>query len=192
MTNSLLQGEKDLLTRVAAGDEKAFSDVFHNWQPFLSTHIYRITESKELTEEIVQDVFLKIWQSRETLIGINHFRAYLLVVSRNHAINALKKIARDFGKWEKWARENKADAEAVEPEQNYYGLLDEAVDQLSARQKEVYLLHRHQRMTYAEIAEKLGIGKESVKTHIELAVKNISAFVKGRLAAIIILFMLGK
>ncbi|WP_372490119.1 RNA polymerase sigma factor [Chitinophaga sedimenti] len=60
--------------------------MFHQWQPFLSTHIYRITESRELTEEIVQDAFLKIWQTRETLPDVRNFRSYLIVISKHQGI----------------------------------------------------------------------------------------------------------
>ena len=52
--------EKGLLQWVAEGDEVAFGKLFHRWQPFLASHIFRVTESKTITEEIVQDVFLKI------------------------------------------------------------------------------------------------------------------------------------
>ena len=55
----------------------------------------RIAESRPLTQEIVQDVFLKIWQTRDTLSEIQNFKGYLLVVSKNMAINALQKIARE-------------------------------------------------------------------------------------------------
>lgn len=186
----MLHTDEELLQEVAAGDEHSFARLFHEWQPFLYTHIYRITESRELTEEIVQDVFLKIWQTRETLTEIRNFKGYLLVVSKNHALNALKKMARDFQNLDKWARENKPGEEPEDLRQSYYSLIDEAVDQLSERQKQVYLLHRHQRLTYQQIADELGIGKESVKTHIELAVKHISGYVKGRIGMAIILLLL--
>lgn len=192
MSQPLIHTSQELLLRVAEGDEPAFAQLFREWQPFLSTHIYRITESRELTEEIVQDVFLKIWQTRETLSEIQNFKGYLLVVSKNHAINALQKMAREFHNWEKWVKENKSkgEDEGADPTQLYYSLIDEAVDQLSERQKQVYLLHRHQRLTYQQIADQLGIGKESVKTHIELAVKHITGYVKGRIGMAIILLLL--
>lgn len=190
MNQSSIHTNQELLLRVAEGDEPAFAQLFHEWQPFLYTHIHRITESRELTEEIVQDVFLKIWQTKETLSEIQNFKGYLLVVSKNHALNALQKIAREFNNWEKWAKENKKGDDTEDPKQLYFSLIDEAVDQLSERQKQVYLLHRHQRLTYQQIADQLGIGKESVKTHIELAVKHISGYVKGRIGMAIILLLL--
>ena len=190
MTETSLYDEQELMRRVARGDEDAFRRLYNQFQPFLATHIFRITDSRELTEEIIQDVFLKIWQTRENLYEIRSFKAYLLVISKNHALNAIKKIAREFDLLLKYTLENKP-AEMEDYKSAYYSLLDEAIDNLSTRQKEVYLLSRHERLTYQQIADKIGIGKESVKTHIELAIKNISEYVKKRLsvAALFILFL---
>ncbi|WP_298707533.1 sigma-70 family RNA polymerase sigma factor [Chitinophaga sp.] len=189
MTVISTYNEPELLLRVSQGDEAAFSALFHHWQPFLTTHIYRITESRELAEETVQDVFLKLWMTREALAGIGHFKAYLLTVSRNHALNALKSLMRRLHNQARFEREG---AESLfgddEPANKLQlSLLDEAIESLSARQKEIYLLHRHQRLSYAEIAEKLGIGRESVKTHLQLAVRSITKHVKQRLALLILL-----
>ncbi len=182
--------EAALLQAVAAGNEQAFTQLFHQWQPFLATHIYRITESKELAEEIVQDVFLKIWQHRETLSAVQNFKAYLVVVSKNHALNVLKKISLELKNHKQWVKENTGTEHLPDPRVPYYSLLDEAVNSLSARQKQVYQLHRQQRLTYEQIARQLGISRESVKTHIGLAVKNITAYVQGRLELYIALVML--
>ena len=104
MLTSPPYNETALLKEVAGGSEQAFTTLFHRWQPFLATHIYRITESAVITEEIVQDVFLKIWQTRESLGEVQHFKAYLLVVSKNHALNTLQKIARDFARQQEYVQ----------------------------------------------------------------------------------------
>lgn len=174
--------EKLLLSRIAAGDERAFKQLFEEWHQYLATHILRVTQSRQLTEEIVQDVFLKIWNSRETLVDINNIWTYLLVISRNHALNALQKKAREFKRWEQWVKDNASAADSTDPNTTFYSLIDEAIDKLSPRQKEIYLLHRHQRMTYQQIATHLNIGRETVKTHLESATRAISKHIKLQLA----------
>jgi RNA polymerase sigma-70 factor (ECF subfamily) len=183
--------EKTILLRVADGDQPAFAQLFHHWQGFLYTHIHRITENTVLTEEIVQDVFLKIWMSRETLREIDNFKVYLIVVSRNHAINALRKILREQQAASDFIQHvHTDDNDAVTNIQ--YSLIDEAIDQLSPRQKEVYLLHRHQRLTYAEIAERLGIGRDTVKEYLHIAVQSITRHVRGRLVVMLLLLVLER
>lgn len=188
MLTSAAYNEPEILKQVAEGNETAFKQLFHVWQPFLATHIYRVTESAVITEEIVQDVFLKIWQTKETLVAIHNFKAYLLVVSKNHAINTLQKIARDFARQQKYAQQFSV-TEETDSSQLYYSLIDEAIEQLSPRQKEIFILSRQHKKTYLQIAEQLGIGRESVKTHLGLAVKHITHHVKTRLAGLFILFM---
>lgn len=182
MEKQTTRDEKLLLSRIAAGDERAFKQLFEEWHQYLATHIFRVTQSRQLAEEIVQDVFLKIWNSRETLGEINNFWTYLLVISRNHALNALQKKAREFKHWEQWVKDNATETATTDPNTTFYTLIDEAIDQLSPRQKEVYLLHRHQRMTYQQIAAHLNIGRETVKTHLESATRAISKHVKLQLA----------
>lgn len=185
VTNQL--SEKELLFNVAAGDQDAFRRLFELWYPFLDTHIYRITRLKPLTQEIVQDVFLKIWNTRETLTGVRHFRSYLLVVSRNHALNALQKIAREYAQMQRWVAEQQPESGDPDARATCYSLIDEAIDQLSPRQKEIYLLHRHQRLTYHQVAAQLGIGRETVKYHLEKATEAISRYVNDRLSTAIML-----
>lgn len=192
MTNKLLYDEKTLLLKVAGGDESAFAHLFEQWHPMLAAYIYRVTRSREMAAEIVQDVFLKIWISRETLGSVNNFKAYLLIVSRNHAINALRKSMRELQQKKNWQKENLPLPPGPEenPDAILYSVIDEAIDQLSSRQKEVFLLHRYQRLTYHRIAEKLGIGRESVKTHMELATKAITRYIRRRITIGILFFLL--
>jgi len=184
MSTSHPYNEVDLLFQVARGDEAAFSQLFLHWHQLLAGYVLRITESRELTEEIVQDVFLKIWMSRESLTEINNFKHYLLVVSRNQAFDVLKKQLKEKLHKRDWEKNNKSTQLLTDndSEKNNLSLIDKAIDSLPPRRKEVYLLSRHQRLTYKEIAEQLGISRESVKTHLQLASESITNFIRTHLA----------
>lgn len=174
-----LSHEPVLLSRISKGDEAAFRKLFEDWHPFLASHIYHITNSTTITEEIVHDVFLKIWLTRETLEEIRDFKAYLVIVSRNHALNALRKLANETRQLKEWLK-NVDEPAATDPTIAYYSLFDEAVDQLTERQKEIYLLHRHQRLTYDSIAQKLQLSRETVKSHLQSAIASITRYIKSR------------
>ncbi|RWY53999.1 RNA polymerase sigma factor [Mucilaginibacter gilvus] len=174
--------ENELLLRVAGGDEHAFSELFNTHHQLLGTHIYRITGSAELAEEVVQDVFLKIWLSRESLAAIQHFKAYLFVISKNHALNCLRKLAKERLR-QKTIEEN---AMALIPEDNsgldtYYSLLDEAIDHLPPQQQKVYLLSRHKRLKYDEIASQMGLSRETVKKYLQASTHSITIFVQSNM-----------
>ena len=181
--------DADILKDIAAGSSKAFRALYSQWEPTLSSFIFQVTRSKFITAEIVQDVFLKIWMTRESLVEVKDFKAYLFVISKNRAINALKKSLADLERMKKYASEVPFNEQPVEDDdaQLHFSLIDEAIDQLSPRQKEIFLLHRHERYSYREIAEQLGIGKESVKTHLSLAIKSIKNHIETKITLIILL-----
>jgi RNA polymerase sigma-70 factor (family 1) len=180
---------KVLLLRASEGDENAFAQLFKTHYNQLGDFIMRITESRPLTQEIVQDVFLKIWINRHSLSTIHCFKAYLMVVARNHAFNCLKQIAREKNRKRVW--ENEVLHHALHPAEESTlrdtgQLLDEAVELLPPRQKNVYLLSRREGISQEGIAQKLNISHETVKKHMVLALR----FLKNHLRTNLRLFLL--
>lgn len=190
MSNLVLPCEKELLLKVARGDEHAFNELFNAHSQHLGTHIYRITNSTELAEEVVQDVFLKIWMNRETLTTVQNFKAYLFIISKNHALNCLRKIAKERIH-QKIIEENTlvletADGAATD---SYYRLLDKAIDHLPPQQQKVYLLSRHNRLKYDEIANHLGLSRETVKKYLQGATHSITNFVQANIDVTVLILL---
>ncbi|MEO8413695.1 MAG: RNA polymerase sigma-70 factor [Ginsengibacter sp.] len=180
---------QDLLLKVAGGDEIAFSELFKTYYNLLGDFIMRVTESEPLTQEIVQDVFLKIWINRSALAEIHCFKAYLIVVARNHALNSLKQIAREKSRKKEWVDTvlHQASYEAEEPPSiDHFRLVDEAVALLPPQQKKVYTLSRTHGMKHAEIARELNISLETVKKHMVLSL----SFLKNKLRSNAWLFII--
>jgi len=190
MTNYTSLTERDLLQRVVEGNEKAFSELYYRYHHQLGAHIFRLTESHFLSQEIVQDVFLKIWQNRETLASVKSFRSYLFIVSKNQALNALKSLVRERLKNEKWEKDNLDHFELLDQKQYYYSLLDEAIDRLPPQQQRVYLLNKQHKFKYKEIAKMMNISPETVKKHLQQAISSITTFIKGHSEIIMFLIFL--
>jgi RNA polymerase sigma-70 factor (family 1) len=189
MYNKTFLDEKDMLLHVANGNEEAFERLFLLYHQQLATYIYHLTDSVELAEEVVQDVFLKIWMSREALAEVKSFKAYLFVISKNHALNCLRKVAKERARFEQWD-DNVINAIILtenEKDEKYYSLLDEAINNLPAQQKKVYLLSRHERRKYSEIAADLDLSKETVKKYLQIAVTSITNYVQTNIDLSIIL-----
>jgi RNA polymerase sigma-70 factor (family 1) len=180
MLNQNLLSEKELLLKVASGDEHAFSVLFNTHHQLLGTHIFRITESAELAEEVVQDVFLKIWMSRETLTNVQNFKAYLFVVSKNHALNCLRKVAKQR-QHQKAIEQNALVISSENNDPQFYSLLDEAINHLPPQQQKVYLLSRHNRLKYQEIASQMGLSRETVKKYLQGATHSITSFMRSNI-----------
>lgn len=180
---------KILLLRVSEGDENAFAQLFKEYYNQLGDFIHRITESETLTQEIVQDVFLKIWLNRSSLAEIDSFKAYLLVVARNHAFNCLKQIARENARKKEWVNSVLQQASINVNEDasiDTNNLIDEAVELLPPQQKKVYVLSRREGLKQVEIAYLLNISLETVKKHMVLALR----FLKNHLRTQIGMFVL--
>ena len=189
MSYHFINREKILLQQVAAGDENAFAELFKIYYNQLGVFIIRITESESLTQEIVQDVFLKIWINRTSLSDINCFKAYLMVVAKNYTFNSLKQIARQKSREKEWVNSvlrlasNNTDETDMEDTGN---LIDAAIALLPPQQLRVYTLSRTEGMRHEEIARELNISLETVKKHMVLALR----FLKNHLRTNIGLFIL--
>lgn len=192
MPVSLSYDEKDLLGQIAQGDENAFRQLFYMYHQQLAIHVFRLTQSVELAEEIVQDVFLKIWTNRETLTYVHHFKAYLFVVSKNQTLNALRQLAKERKNKEEWQKGNTILYEQQQSEDNtdYYGLIDQAIEQLPPQQQKVYCLSRHKRLKYQEIAQQLNLSRETVKKYMQLAIASIGTYIRSNTEAFLLLLLL--
>lgn len=174
--------EHALLQQVAAGDEKAFRSLVHRYAPLLAPYILELTKSREKTQEIVQDIFLQIWTGREALTSITHFRRYLFVVSRNHALNAIRSFIREEKRRMKWLDDQRGQLEDASPTDYspLIGLVEEAVLQLPAQQQKVWILIRRQGKKYHEVAAEMGISRETVKKYLQYATNNIIRHVQEK------------
>jgi RNA polymerase sigma-70 factor (family 1) len=179
--------ETNLLELIAEGDEKAFRQLVHQYADLLGSHIYRITHSREQTEEIVQDVFLKIWMTRESLSDVRNFRTYLYVISRNHALNALQSLIREKTKQKEWQKSVLSVASSDDNlDTERLSLLDQAIAQLPAQQQKAWILSRQERMKYHEIAKEMGLTQETVRKYVKLASISITKYMETHIGMLLL------
>lgn len=159
-----------LLQQFKAGSEKAFRALFYAYRDRLFHYISRFVRSDQVAEELVMDVFMKIWMGKEMVIGIDNFDAFLFRIARNKSIDFLRAAARDsrFKEllWEKIeiASGDRADTALLTHE--YEEKLRQALSLLPPQCAKVYHLSREQGFTHDQIAEQLGISKSTVNNHI--------------------------
>lgn len=170
--------EGELLAQVANGNEKAFEWLVNRFSDILGAYIFRLTHSREITEEIVQDVFLKIWNARQMLPGVGNFHAWLYVVSKNQAISALRKAIRERAGKE-LITHNLWDQDDNSWEDEKLSAIEKAIAQLPPQQKKVFTLSRHDGLSYKEIAEQMHLSTETVKKYLQIATQSIISEVSG-------------
>jgi RNA polymerase sigma-70 factor (family 1) len=181
--------EKILLDRLAMGDEAAFRVLYDSYHPRIYSLGMQLTRNAVMAEELVQDVFEKLWKKREQLPQIDHFGAYLKTMVRNTALNQLKRMAHERLILRQLAREAPAaapPADVLMEQEQFRRLWQESIDRLPPRAREVYLLSRMERLKNAEIAERLGISIYTVKEHLQKAAKLIREHVEGHLDMLVV------
>jgi len=170
-----------LLLRISEGDESAFSELFYSCHQDVAGYMLRITGSHQQAQDLVQDIFEKIWRNRTSLSDIQQFEAYLFIMCRNLAFNKLKQIAREHAYAKSLNEEyHKAnlDLEEVLSFRETANLLGKAIAQLPPQQKKAYQLSREQGLSQEEIARVMGVSLETAKKHIVLALRSIREFLK--------------
>ncbi len=167
--------EKQLLQQISRGDKAAFATLFYAYNDKLYSFIYRITTAKHLSEDILQDVFFKIWNKREQLQDVNSFSAFLFTVAKHHTLNQLKRMAKEtlITQREANARLNANTPEEQLQFKNLKNALKEIIDTLPLQQQKAYRLSRDQHLKQEDIARHMQISVSTVQNHLNRALKTI-------------------
>lgn len=182
MSLKVIYNELFLLDKVAKGDEQAFALLFYEFHQELGNYVFRLTKSLPMAEEVVQDVFVKVWTKRDQLNNVKNFRAFLFTVARNQAFNSLRDEAKKALLNQEWFSDLLfiEEQSAAPDRERMYDLIDEAITLLPPQQKKAWQLSREEGLKYDEIAEKLQLSRETVKRHISLAMASITRHVKNQ------------
>ena len=171
-----------LVGRIANDDQLAYRQLFIQFYHKLSRFVMGFTKSKELTEEIVSDVFINIWRRRKNMEEIKNLKLYLYVSAKNITFNYLKKLH----------RENLADLDSVEiePEDPFADpgaalitremnlKLKSAINDLPPRCKLIFTLIKEDGLTYKQTATLLNISESTVENQLSIALKKISSAIR--------------
>ena len=166
------------LERVRCGDEAAFESLFRAFAPGLCAFVARYVGSRAVGEELVQDLFLKLWQKRAELAVEQGVTTYLFTAARNRAINYLRHEA--VAARAAAGVVGRIDDASQPREAELLEMLDlqDAVDRLPARCRLIFTLSRQHDMTYAEIARSLGLSVKTVEVQMGRALKALRASVQ--------------
>lgn len=163
------------LARVRAGEREAFEQLFRCWYGRLASYAATLTRSRDGAEDVVQDLFVTLWNKRESLPELEKLPAYLHRATRNRALNQLRS-QRTAGKWLATQDADPATpavAESALIGQEVANRVQAALAALAPRSREVFLLNRDQGLTYVAIAETLGISVKTVETLMSRSLKAL-------------------
>lgn len=170
--------ESDMVSRLSCGDDVAFEKLYTKY----SGKIYNVSKKMGLSHEdaegVVQEVFLRIWRNRSNLDSSLSFNAYIIAIVRSIVLKQSRKHAR-FIAFQRYAIQHFPGGTNETEDYVIFTDLDrrssEAIDQLPAKQKQVFMMKNFEHLSIEEIAEKLDLSRRTVENQIYRATKSLRA-----------------
>ncbi|MDZ4674883.1 MAG: RNA polymerase sigma-70 factor [Gemmatimonadota bacterium] len=163
------------LAQIRAGERDAFELLFRCWYGRLASYAASLTRNRDGAEDVVQELFVTLWNKRESLPDLEKLPAYLHRATRNRALNQLRS-QRTAGKWLATQDADPATPAVAESEllgQEVAARIKAALAALAPRSREIFLLNRDQGLTYVAIAETLRISAKTVETLMSRSLKAL-------------------
>lgn len=186
--------DKLLVAQLREGNEKAFKKLFGIYRNPLFAYAKSLVQVDSYAEEIVQDVFLKVWLNRANLKAELSFKSYLYTITKNHTFNFLAKAVTD-----KKLREEvfyaKSTVEYLPVDdyiegREYEVIRKKAIQTLPPRRKLIFEMSRDEGKSYQDIGSELGISTQTVKNQMSQALSNITMYLetKGEITFLLLVF----
>jgi RNA polymerase sigma-70 factor (ECF subfamily) len=181
------ENDEELFRRVIGGDSGALEGLFHRYVDSLCSFAFAHTRSRDVAEEVVQDVFVWLWEHRATIEPPRSIASYLHGAVRNRALNVVRHETTALRINQRRARDSAPGAtprpfpapDALAEAQDLRDALAQAVISMPLRCREAFILARTAHLTYSEIAVVLRISPKTVEIHLSRAL----AILRTRLAS---------
>ena len=175
----------ELVKLLRKGDMSAFDAIYERYCKRLYGFVFRYIKQEVDAEEIVQEVFIKIWESRKTIDSYSSFESFIFTIAYNSTISLLRKRVTEKKYLEQIKyRQQINNSEDIINEIHYKEMNERVkslLNQLTPRQKEIFILSREEGLSHEEIAKKLNISSNTVKNHLVSALAYIKSHIDSSL-----------
>lgn len=174
-----LTDERAVVVRLINGDEEAFCELYAAYKNRLLYFAMKFVKSRDFAEDIFQDAFTAVWQTRRFINPDASFSSFLYTIVRNRILNQMRNLANEDRLKEHIL------SQAIDYTDNtrntilandLSNIISSALSQLTPRQREVFELSREAQLSHKEIAESLGISVGTVQEHISSSLKVIRSY----------------
>lgn len=162
--------DESLVKRFINGDMKAFDSIYSTFNQKLQKFVFTLIKTESDTEDIVQEVFVKVWENRAKLINYASFDSYLFTIAYNTTISLLRTRAKEsqYVEYVKSVQVEFVESDFVEGfnRDEINEKLNLLIEKMPPRQREVFKMKHFQNCSYKEIAENLGVSINTVENQI--------------------------
>lgn len=173
--------DQDLLRKMASGDESALKTIYDRYYPALYSHAYRRLADREEVRDILQDLFVYLWNQRETIQITTNLSSYLYVAVRNRLLNAFRgqKVRDDFSaSLQEFLDEGQCITDELIREKELRILIEQEIAQLPPQMRKIFEMSRNLEMSHREIADALDISPLTVRTQVKKALRILRSKLK--------------
>ncbi|MBW6535581.1 MAG: RNA polymerase sigma-70 factor [Mariniphaga sp.] len=169
------QKDHILFDKIKSGDEKAFEVLFRRYYPHLCLYATQILKNPSAAEEIVQELFVHIWERRTETEIETSLKNYLFRAVKNHCLNYIKhnQIKREYSQKILAENEHFSTEYDFESQTELFRKIEESISALPEKRQEIFRLSRQKGLKYREIAERMNISIKTVETQMGLAIKTL-------------------
>lgn len=174
MTTYLVYSDDQLATLLRQGDHDAFGVIYNRYKGVLHVHAYKKLGDLEEAKDLIQELFVNLWDKRDSLPETLNFSGYLYTTLRNRILDSIAhdKVADKYASsLQNFVTENNFITDRHVRERELTRLIEEAVNELPPRMREVFIMSRNEGKSHKEIAETFDISESTVKNHMKGALK---------------------
>ena len=177
-----------LLEQVSQDNEEAFRKVFDHYKAPSYATAFTITHAAGTAEEIVQEVFVKLWVKRKLAARAKNPEGYVFTILHNCIYAYFRKLAQErllSSKIGQGEEESENPVESLLLEKEHRGIIENVISRLPPQQKIIYKLAKQEGMSREEIARQLNISPNTVRNHLAAAVVHLRNSLKKNASALI-------
>lgn len=180
---------ENLIKELKKGNEKIFDGIFREYYQGLCMFGNQYIHNISITEEIVQDVFLKIWEKRNLLEPHSSFKTYLYTSVRNGCIDYIRKekVKNKYADRIKEQEQSFIKPEDI-PDKHIINEIKKAINTLPTQRRKIFRMNRFLGLKYKEIAEKLNLSPKTVENQMGIALKQLREILKKHIPVILLFF----
>ncbi len=171
------QSDYELIIRIKTGDEDSFKELFLRYYPRFRYFILRFVSDADVADDLLQNVFMKIWQNRINLREDLSMTAYIFVLAKYEIYNYLRlKSTRFTDRYNPASHANALTSPGVDITYDYIELeatVNRSIERMPEKRRNIFCMNRYEFKSAKEIAEVLGLSVRTVEKHIELALKTL-------------------
>jgi RNA polymerase sigma-70 factor (family 1) len=178
MTDLSALTDAELTDFVKLGDQRAYLEIYDRYKGPLQRHAYKKLGNMAEVEDILQELFIHLWDKRENLILTTGLSGYLFTAVRNRIFNLYDKKQREntyLNSLQEFIDREESTTDLIMREKEFSMIIEKEISALPPRMREVFLLSRNEGLTHKQIAERLGTSEQTVSTQIRNSLKILRA-----------------